>query len=668
MSDPVIPSIIRGSGPSVVIRTASGDGAYQAGTAAETRALLELIPEFTTQPASKALYETLTANLTVVATSIIGTLSYQWYLQQGGVGAISSISGATSASYTTPALVAATDNGNKYYCDVSNGLDTVRSSAATLTVNSAPTLRYGVTTPVALASSLATNTVWVPYRPIGQAGTLQTVSLYFNVTGAYKLKVLRPGDVTCDEVYSGAFTATTGLNTLTTADFGVVTVAKGDLVGIYTQVARPAYDASGPGADYYYKLGDTTASGNTLLYEPTIFHFQMAFTVLGLPSYSNGVFDEAFDGGALPFGWKHNNPANPWTYSGAKATTGTTGHANSLNHNHVYGNLSNWTWYTEFTFDTAGARFFMATRNTVQTINGTFFEVDEGTNNLVVYHTSGKNGWDNSGGLVAFSTTSTGMTLATATPYRLSLQKAFRTLTITLTDINTPANTYTATFDVEDGTGTPGSGTLMAGFADGAPAVGAVLGTISVTRSKFDVLNATPDWLFLGDSITEGSGITSSALGYARTIAADTGLTIVTSCQGGATSSHCVDRLVDELNVMRPTKVHFLVGTNDTTSTGQSTATWKANMSYLIDILTGLGIEVWVGCIPPEAADNNPETDMNPFIIAQGWNKVRYDLALTNPATGLAVNRDATKFYDTLHPNALGNSAMRDRFLLDVGL
>src|SRR5207249_8024356 len=57
------------------------------------------------------------------------------------------ISGATSASYTTPAT-ASSDNGSTFDVVVSNSAGTITSSSATLTVNAAATAPTITTQPV----------------------------------------------------------------------------------------------------------------------------------------------------------------------------------------------------------------------------------------------------------------------------------------------------------------------------------------------------------------------------------------------------------------------------------------------------------------------------------------------------------------------------------------
>src|SRR5436305_9824069 len=89
------------------------------------------VPSITTQPANQTVTVGQMATFTVVATGT-APLSYQWQKNT------TAISGATSASYTTPATTSA-DNSAKFVVVVSNTAGSVTSNAATLTVNSAAT-------------------------------------------------------------------------------------------------------------------------------------------------------------------------------------------------------------------------------------------------------------------------------------------------------------------------------------------------------------------------------------------------------------------------------------------------------------------------------------------------------------------------------------------------
>jgi hypothetical protein len=86
-------------------------------------------PSITTQPFNQSVTVGQTATFSVVATG--APLNYQW--QKNGTA----ISGATSATYTTPPTVTL-DNGALYTVVVSNSAGIVTSSAATLTVNAVP--------------------------------------------------------------------------------------------------------------------------------------------------------------------------------------------------------------------------------------------------------------------------------------------------------------------------------------------------------------------------------------------------------------------------------------------------------------------------------------------------------------------------------------------------
>jgi hypothetical protein len=76
---------------------------------------------------NKAVTAGQTATFTVVASGT-APLSYQW--QKGGTA----ISGATAASYTTPAT-STSDSGSQFKVVVTNSAGSVTSNAATLTVN-----------------------------------------------------------------------------------------------------------------------------------------------------------------------------------------------------------------------------------------------------------------------------------------------------------------------------------------------------------------------------------------------------------------------------------------------------------------------------------------------------------------------------------------------------
>ena len=87
-------------------------------------------PTITTQPASQTITAGQTATFSVTASGTT-PMNYQW--TKNGAA----ISGATGASYTTPATTS-TDNGAQFAVAVSNSAGSVTSATATLTVTSTP--------------------------------------------------------------------------------------------------------------------------------------------------------------------------------------------------------------------------------------------------------------------------------------------------------------------------------------------------------------------------------------------------------------------------------------------------------------------------------------------------------------------------------------------------
>jgi Ig-like domain-containing protein/immunoglobulin I-set domain protein len=90
----------------------------------------ETLPSITTQPSNQAVTSGQKATFTVRATGT-APLSYQWQKNSAA------ITGATSASYTTPAT-ASGDNGSEFRVVVSNSAGNMTSNMAKLTVNPAP--------------------------------------------------------------------------------------------------------------------------------------------------------------------------------------------------------------------------------------------------------------------------------------------------------------------------------------------------------------------------------------------------------------------------------------------------------------------------------------------------------------------------------------------------
>jgi hypothetical protein len=122
-------------------------GSVTSSVATLTVSAAVVAPSITTEPASQTVTAGQTATFSVVATGT-APLSYQW--EQNGTA----VTGATSASYTTPATTSS-DNGAQFTVVVSNTAGSVTSSPAALTVSAAnaqtPTLVQHVLGPTRTA-------------------------------------------------------------------------------------------------------------------------------------------------------------------------------------------------------------------------------------------------------------------------------------------------------------------------------------------------------------------------------------------------------------------------------------------------------------------------------------------------------------------------------------
>ncbi len=99
----------------------------------------------TTHPADQTVTEGTTATFTAAATTTVpsATVQYKWQVDEGSgwTDVIGAVSPTLYVNSTTMAM-----NGNKYRCEVRDGMHTQTTNAATLTVTAAPTGTVNITT------------------------------------------------------------------------------------------------------------------------------------------------------------------------------------------------------------------------------------------------------------------------------------------------------------------------------------------------------------------------------------------------------------------------------------------------------------------------------------------------------------------------------------------
>ncbi len=139
-----------------------------------------IAPSITTQPSNQTVTAPATATFTVVAGGRPSP-TYQWQQEASGAGSYSAISGATSASYTTPATTVS-NSGTKYECVVSNSVGNVTSTAATLTVNPPPLPVVSITSPSNNSSFTTGSSLTITASASESGGTISSVSFYNGAT------------------------------------------------------------------------------------------------------------------------------------------------------------------------------------------------------------------------------------------------------------------------------------------------------------------------------------------------------------------------------------------------------------------------------------------------------------------------------------------------------
>lgn len=171
-------------------------------------------PDITTQPTDATVVEGNKATFIVVATGTPEP-TYQWQIDRNDGNGFVNIDGATSASYTTSAIVKAND-GYKYRCVVTNRKGSVTSNEATLTVTEAPVTTYTVTITIDDVMTISGNGEFSKFVAVKVDGTEVSKEHYTAKAGftiiTFKkeyLNTLSVGTHTCEIVWTDGSASTT---------------------------------------------------------------------------------------------------------------------------------------------------------------------------------------------------------------------------------------------------------------------------------------------------------------------------------------------------------------------------------------------------------------------------------------------------------------------------
>lgn len=193
--------------------SATNDGGTGTGTLSLTINSQAVAPVITTQPASVSVIQGQTATFTVVATGT-PTPTYQW--KKNGT----TISGATSASYTTSATTLS-DNNTQFTVVVANSAGSVTSEAAILTVKE-PVIAPAIVTPPASITVTEGQTATFSVVASGTQPSYQWTKNGNPIQGATTSTYTTPGTIAQDDgaqfavvVSNSAGSVTSGVAILT---------------------------------------------------------------------------------------------------------------------------------------------------------------------------------------------------------------------------------------------------------------------------------------------------------------------------------------------------------------------------------------------------------------------------------------------------------------------
>jgi hypothetical protein len=316
---------------------AAGDTYYLDDVRLEKVTETAISPNIITHPENKTVIEPATATFSVLASGT-APLSYQW--KKGGVD----ISGATSASYTTPPTTTA-DSGASFTVTVGNLAGSVTSNPATLTVNTLPSIithpeNKTVTAPAtATFSVLASGTAPLSYQ--WKKGGV-------DISGATSASYTTPATTVADNgsiftvtVTNSAGSATSSAAVLTVnaaagtpsimSHPGSLTVAAGETACFFVSASGTAplsyqWKKGGvaiSGATYgTYCMFATTAADNGSIFTVTVTNSagsvssSAAILTVNVGGGGNILGNPGFEGGTASWSFYAGNSSGSWTAIG----------------------------------------------------------------------------------------------------------------------------------------------------------------------------------------------------------------------------------------------------------------------------------------------------------------------------------------------------------------
>lgn len=247
--------------------------------------------------------------------------------------------------------------------------------------------------------------------------------------------------------------------------------------------------------------------------------------------------------------------------------------------------------------------------------------------------------------------------------YLLHVVKTGWKHTFTITDLTTMKS---CSVEFDNAT-QPNSGAYC-GKGWGGPGVATFSGSVLFKNHRYHVaLFPKARALFIGDSITEGTNMGAGVDIKYRwcSLLRDQyfNYDAIICGRGGATSDDILSRMnsLEALGV-KADIVIVLDGTNERSQS--ATDNWKVKMPKIREKIISWGAKPII-CVPPISSSGFEYiSQMRDFILEQGWDTIRMDIATS--LNGDGVTYDGTLYTDGVHPNRKGGEQMYARAVKDL--
>ena len=225
-------------------------------------------PQISAQPQSATVNSGQTATFSVTASGT-SPMTYQWMKNS------TDISGATSASYTTPAT-SSSDNGASFTVTITNSAGNVTSSAATLTVSggslTAQTITFNtpatqtVGTPLTLTATASSGLAVSFASQTTSVCTVSGTTATFIAAGTCTIQATQPGNSTFAAATPVSQSFTVNAATSQTAATPTFSVPP----GTYSSAQSVTLACSTASSTIYYTINGTTPTHSSSVYSAAI--------------------------------------------------------------------------------------------------------------------------------------------------------------------------------------------------------------------------------------------------------------------------------------------------------------------------------------------------------------------------------------------------------------